>query len=149
MKIYLGADHRGFKLKEGVKNWLISLGYEVYDMGAYKYDAKDDYTLYAQKVAVVVRAKKGRRGILFCGSGVGVDVVANKFDGIRASIGKSSGQIAAGRKHDDMNVLVLASDFTTEAEAKEIIKRFLETKFDKKKRYIRRLKEIQKLEINN
>ena len=146
MKIFLGADHRGFNLKEKVKEWLGE--YEVEDMGAHTHNPKDDYTIYAEKVASMVAGKKGM-GILMCGSGVGVDVVANKFDGVRASIGKSAAQIKAGRSDDDMNILVIAADYTKEDEAKEMIKAFLTTKFSGKARYKKRLQDIKRIEANN
>lgn len=149
MKIYLGSDHRGFPLKEKIAKWLFDWGYEFNDMGADHLNTKDDYTVYAQNVASVVGKDENSKGILLCGSGVGVDVVANKFDGVRASIGKSVDQIKAGRKDDNMNVLVIAADFTNESEAKEIVKAFLETDFAAKERYIRRLEDIKKIESNN
>jgi ribose 5-phosphate isomerase B len=148
-KIYIGADHRGFTLKEKIKSWISELGYESDDMGAYELDPIDDYTLYAQKVASSVVKFKDAKGILLCGSGVGVDIVANKFDGVRASIGKTVEQIKAGRNDDDMNVLVIATDFTIDDEAKEMIKVFLETKFDQEERHKRRLEVIKKIEKNN
>jgi ribose 5-phosphate isomerase B len=153
MKIYLGADHRGFLLKEKVAQWLFEWKYEFEDMGADHLNPHDDYTVYAERVAsevsVRVSVREERRGILLCGSGVGVEVMANKFDGVRAATGKSAGQIKAGRRDDDMNVLVLAADFTSEGEAKEMIKAFLETGFSDKKRYKRRLQDIYKIEQNN
>lgn len=88
-------------------------------------------------------------GILLCGSGVGVEVSANKIDGVRASIGKSPEQIKAGRNDDDMNVLVIAADYTKEEEVKEILKTFLRTEFSGKERFKKRLSEIKKLEANN
>src|SRR3989339_1910940 len=103
MKIYLGSDHRGYKLKEKIFQWLVDKGHEVEDFGAYELEPSDDYTLYAEKVASVVSDREAARGVLLCGSGVGVDVVANKFDGIRASIGKSVDQVHAGRRDDNMN----------------------------------------------
>ena len=136
-------------------------GYIVEDFGAYLYDQDDDYTLYAEKVASVVgehhiqeeREEHKRhgevRGILFCGSGVGVDIVANKFDGVRASLGKEAGQVKAGRKDDNMNVLVIAADFTKETEAKEMVRVFLKTSYDKAKRHERRLEDIRRIEENN
>lgn len=147
MKIYLGSDHRGYKLKEKIAKWLFDNGYDFEDMGAEYYDEKDDYTVYAERVASVVRDRD--RGILLCGSGVGVDVVANKFDGIRASIGKSAEQVRAGRNDDDMNVLVIAADYTKENEAIDMVSAFLETKFSGKKRFQKRLADIEKLEANN
>ena len=149
MKVYLGTDHRGFALKEKIKGWLSQWGFSFSDLGAYELDPKDDYPLYAEKVGVVVGKEEGTRGILLCGSGVGVDVAANKLDGVRASIGKNPEQVKAGRNDDDMNILVIAADFTKEEEAKEMIKVFLETKFAGKERFIRRLDEIKKLEVNN
>lgn len=148
-KIYLGADHRGYELKEKVFKWIIDWEYEVEDYGAYEYEGNDDYTRYAEKVASVVGSDEGARGILICGSGVGVDVVANKFDRVRASIGKDNGQVRAGRNDDDMNILVIAADYTTEEDAKTMVETFLKTSFSGKERHIRRLEEIKKLEENN
>lgn len=149
MKVYIGADHRGYKLKEKVARWLFGWGYEFTDMGADTLNPDDDYTIYAERVASVVGSEKGARGVLLCGSGVGVDVAANKFDGVRASIGKSGDQVKAGRNDDNMNILVIAADFTKEAEAKEMLKTFLETKFSGENRHKRRIEEIKKIEANN
>jgi ribose 5-phosphate isomerase B len=149
MKVYLGADHRGYELKEKISRWLFDWGYEFTDMGASFLDATDDYTLYAEKVASIVGSEEGARGILVCGSGVGVDVVANKFDGVRSSIGKNPDQVKAGRNDDDMNILVLAADFTRPDEAKLMVKVFIETKFSGKARHEKRLEEIEKIEANN
>ncbi|MGD8744683.1 MAG: RpiB/LacA/LacB family sugar-phosphate isomerase [Candidatus Woesebacteria bacterium] len=149
MNIFIGSDHRGFKLKEKLIDWLEKNNYSPEDMGAYKYDKDDDYTLYAEKVALMVRDKRRSKGILLCGSGVGVDVVANKFDGIRASIGKDVDQVKSGRRDDDMNVLVIAADHTSSKDAIEMVKAFLKTKFDGKKRHRRRLQEIERIEENN
>lgn len=149
MKIYIGADHRGYKLKEKIARWLFDMGYTFTDVGADHLDPKDDYTKYAEAVASMVADNDNSHGILICGSGVGVEVLANKFDGIRAAIGKNSDQIAAGRSDDDMNVLVLAADYTTEVEAKAMLAAFLATKFSGKARHERRLEEITKIEVNN
>lgn len=149
MKIFLGSDHRGYFLKEKIAKWLFEWKYDFFDVGAQSLDLGDDYTKYASEVASLVVNTKGGRGIVLCGSGVGVDVVVNKFDGIRGSMGKTKEQIEAGRKDDDMNILVIAADYTDEYEAKDMVKAFLETKFGKKERYKRRLKEIEKIEANN
>lgn len=149
MKVYLGTDHRGFALKEKMKTWLTDWKYGFSDLGAYELDSQDDYPLYAEKVGVLVGKEEEARGVLLCGSGVGVDVVANKIDGVRASIGKNPQQVKAGRNDDDMNILIIAADYTKEDEAKEMLKVFLETKFSGKSRYKRRLQEISKLEANN
>ena len=147
--IYLGADHKGFDLKERLKPWLSHWKYDYQDLGALTLDHKDDYTFYASKVARAVMADKNSFGILLCGSGVGVDIVANKFDGIKASIGKNLDQVKAGRHDDNMNVLVLAAGFTKDYEAQAMIKAFLETKFSTAKRFKKRLDNIKKIEESN
>ena len=149
MKIFLGADHRGYKLKEHIARWLYELNYEFEVLGAESLDPNDDYSKYASEVASLVAKSPGSKGVLLCGSGVGVDVVANKFDDVRSSIGKSVLQVKAGRSDDDMNILVIASDFTTEKEAKGMLIAFLETKFDGAERHKRRLEDIEKIEANN
>lgn len=149
MKIFLGADHRGYELKEKIATWLFDLNYDFEDLGASFLDPNDDYTKYAADVASMVAKRPHSKGVLLCGSGVGVEVVANKFDGIRAAIGKNVLQVKAGRNDDDMNVLVIASDFTTVKEARGMLIAFLETKFDEKERHERRIEEIEKLEANN
>ena len=149
MKIYLGTDHRGYALKEKISKWLFDWGYSFEDLGAESLEPKDDYSVYTQRVASLVGKEAGSRGILLCGSGVGVDATANKFDGVRASLGKSPDQIKAGRNDDDMNILVLAADYTKEEEARQMLKAFLETKFAGKERFVRRLEDIKKIEANN
>jgi RpiB/LacA/LacB family sugar-phosphate isomerase len=145
----LGTDHRGFALKEKISQWLLAWEYSFEDLGAESLDPQDDYTLYAERVASLVGKEEGAMGVLLCGSGVGVEIVANKFDGVRAALGKNPDQVKAGRNDDNMNLLVLAADFTKEAEAKEMLKAFLETKFAGKERFIRRLEDIKKIEANN
>lgn len=147
--IYLGADHRGFSLKEKVTQWLFEWGYAFLDVGAQSLDPSDDYPKYAGEAASLVAGNKDSKGIILCGSGVGMVVVANKFDGVRAAIGKSAAQVKAGRNDDDMNVLVIAADYTEESEAKKMVKVFLETKFAGKSRYKKRLEDTKKIEANN
>lgn len=149
MKVFIGADHRGYELKEKIAKWLFEMEHAYQDLGAQTLDLKDDYTKYAEDVASLVAKNAGSRGVLLCGSGVGADIVANKFDGVRAAIGKDVFQIEAGRNDDDMNVLVIAADYTTEKEAKAMLIAFLETKYSAKPRYERRLQEIEKIEANN
>lgn len=149
LKIYLGADHRGFNLKEKISRWLFEWGYKFTDMGAMSLDPGDDYTKYAELVGSVVAKENASQGVLICGSGVGVEVAANKFDGVRASIGKNKKQVEAGRRDDNMNILVIASDYTKDDEAREMLKSFLETKYEKLARRERRLDEISRLEQNN
>ncbi len=147
--IYIGADHRGFALKEKVKIWLGEWNHEFEDLGPSSLNPDDDYTVYGESVAKKVQSNSDYFGILTCGSGVGVDVVANKYDGIRSSIGKNRDQVKAGRKDDNMNILVIAADYTNEEEAKEMVKAFLETSFDNAPRHKKRLDDIKKIEENN
>ena len=150
MKIYLGADHRGFKLKKELKTWFLENKISVKDLGAFKYNPDDDYPLFAQKVArnVAGDLKKnlGVRGIVICGSGVGVDIVANKVNHIRSGLAVSAKQVEEARKDDDINILAIPSDFVNEETAKKIVKIFLETPFSKEEKKIRRLSEIDKIE---
>lgn len=147
--IFIGADHRGYYLKEKIAKWLFDWDYKYFDVGAESLDLNDDYTKYASEVASLVAKTKSSKGVIVCGSGVGVEITANKFDGVRAAIGKTPKQVEAGRKEDNMNVLVLAAEFTYEDEAREMLKAFLQTKFSGKKRYRRRLSDISRIEANN
>ncbi len=146
--IYLGADHRGFKLKEKVKKWLDEWGQEYEDVGPFEYDKDDDYPVYAAKVAESI-TEPDDRGIIICGSGVGVDEVANKFDGIRSGLAINTEQIKSARHDDNINVLAVASDYIAEEDAHDIVKTFLETPFAGEERFMRRLGEIEDIEENN
>lgn len=147
MLIYLGADHRGFNLKESLKNFLKNKGYETADLGNIQYDEKDDYPDFAAAVGKKVSgAPDESRGILICGSGAGVDVAANKFRSVRSAIAVSSDQIYQARRDDNINVLSIAANFTLEADAQKIALTFLETPFSGEARHQRRLDKISQLE---
>ena len=140
IKVFLGADHAGFQLKEEVKPFLRK--YDLKDLGAFTLIKDDDYPVYAKKVAKEVVKEKGC-GILICGSGQGVCIAANKVKGIRAIVAENERDAFLGRKDDDTNVLCLQGRYTSLEKAKVIIKTFLETKFANKKRYKRRIKELE------
>src|SRR3972149_6796274 len=142
MKIYIGADHRGFDLKNDLKQWLISLGHQIEDSGANQKTPFDDYTDFAVGVANKVVAEQGSRGIVICGSGAGVDITANKIRGIRACLGFNIEQVKAARADDDVNVLALSSDFTIFDDAKLLIDAFLKTPFDPTDNHVRRIEKI-------
>jgi ribose 5-phosphate isomerase B len=145
--IYLGADHRGFKLKEELKNYLLGSGYTVRDLGNDRYDENDDYPDFAGKVAEKVSADPlNSKGILICGSGIGVDIVANKFKEVRSSLVFSPDQAYAARYDDDANVLSLPADYLTGEEAKKIVSVWLQTPFSGEERHRRRLYKIKNLE---
>ena len=149
MKIYLGADHRGYLLKEKIARFLFEKGYSFEDMGALSLNSDDNYPLYAEKVASMIASSPKDRGILVCGSGVGVLIVANKFDGVRAGLGINKEQVVAARNDDDINVLALASDFTDEKQALEMVLAFLETPFSGKAKHKKRIEDISRIEANN
>lgn len=147
MIIYIGADHRGFYLKETLKQALKNDGYEVIDLGNAESDGNDDYPDFAGAVAEKVAGTGGEvRGIVICGSGIGVDVVANKFSGVRSALALSPDQVRAGRQDDDVNVLSLAADFIKPEDALAVVNVFLSTPFKKEERYSRRLGKISELE---
>jgi ribose 5-phosphate isomerase B len=143
MEIYIGADHRGYAMKEGLVAWLAEQGHDVHDMGASEYKDQDDYPDYAFAVAKEVAASDDRRGLLLCGSGVGMAVAANKVRGVRAALVHDTKTIKAARNDDDVNVLALGADSIPLEEAKRAITVFLETPFSGEERHLRR---IQKLE---
>ncbi len=146
MLIFIGADHRGFRLKEIIKSFLKDEGYEVIDKGNAQYVESDDYPDFAESVAKEIDADpEERRGVLICGSGVGVDIVANKFPRVRSALVTSADQAYAARHDDDANVLSLAADFLEEDEARQIVKIFFATPFGNEERYVRRLKKIADL----
>lgn len=145
--LYIGADHRGYKLKESLKTYLKKLNFEFEDLGALEIVPDDDYPDYAIKVAQKVSENpKENLGILICGSGVGVDIVANKFKGVRSALIFSAEQARMSRNDDNANVLSLSADFTDENSAKEILKIWLETPFSRLERYARRLEKIKAIE---
>ena len=149
MLIYIGADHRGFQLKENFKKLLINQGYEVIDAGNKVYDENDDYPDFAAQVGKEISLDPiSRRGILICGSGVGVDVVANKFRGVRSALITNPDQAYLSRSHNDVNVLSLASDFLDEEQAKKILSTWLQADFSNEPRHQRRLDKIRNIENN-
>lgn len=151
MVVYFGADHRGFALKERLKIFIHSLAYEVADMGNTVEDPTDDYTVFAAAVAKrVAEDPVNNRGIVVCGSGAGVDIVANKFDGVRSVLGFNADQVYAARHDDDVNVLSLAADNNILPEdAEKIAKVFLLTAFGGEPRHAKRVDEIREIERNN
>ena len=147
MIIYIGADHRGFKLKEALKRFLQESGYTVSDLGNTQYFEGDDYPDFAKLVAQKVSADpQNSRGIVICGAGVGVDIVANKFPNIRSALGFHPDQVVEARSNDDVNVLALAADFLEEDEAKKIVSVWLQTPFDGDERDKRRIEKIRQID---
>lgn len=149
MMIYLGADHRGFELKEKIKQWLLEWGYQYEDLGALEYNKEDDYTDFATAVATAVALSLSKgdsaRGILVCGSGVGVVIAANKVKGVRAGTAINAAQIKDSVSDENTNVLGISADYLSD-QAQEIVKSFLDTKFSGEERHVRRINKIKELE---
>lgn len=147
--IFLGADHRGFELKERLEKRLVDEGFKVTDLGAQSLNPSDDYVDFAEKVSKAVLENSGSFGVLICGSGAGVDMVANKFDGIRSALVQDIQRAKQSREHEDANVLSLPSDILDEEGAFEIIKVFIETPFSGDQRHVRRLAKMGEIEEKN
>lgn len=143
--IYIASDHRGFELKTRLFKRLIDEGYEVTDLGNYHFDPNDDYPDFAKKVAEAVLSDSANRGILLCGSGVGMDIAANKFEGIRSALVSDEKIVKQARVDDDINVISLPADILDEESAWEIIKIFLEMPFSNENKDIRRIEKIKEL----
>ena len=142
--IYLGADHRGYNLKEEIKNFLAKNGQNFEDMGNFKHDPNDDYTDFAKLVAEKVSQNpQTDKGILVCGSGVGVDITANKFKGVRSALADDVATARQSREHDDTNVLSLPADEINFELAKKIIDTWLSTSFSNGEKYKRRIDKIE------
>jgi ribose 5-phosphate isomerase B len=149
MKLAIGADHAGYPLKEEVRGYLEKLGHEVIDLGAFNTEPSD-YPDFAEAVGRAVIAGRAERGILICGSGVGVCVAANKLPGIRACMCHDHYSAHQGVEHDNMNVLVLGARIIGSALAFDLIDAFLSANFQSQvERYTRRLNKVMAIEARN
>ncbi len=144
--IFLGADHRGFEHKEHIKEWLESHGFPVVDCGAESYQKHDDFPDIAYQVARNVASVEQSCGILFCGSGVGVSVVANKIAGVRSALGFRADQVKGARHDDGVNVLSVPSDFLSVGEVEQLARAFLTTAFSNEESDLRRAQKIFDIE---
>ncbi len=148
MKISIGADHAGYEMKAQLIELIGKLGHTVHDVGTFEPGKPDDYPDYAILVAEDVRSGAAERGILVCGSGVGVSVAANKFKGIRAGLCNDHYSAHQGVEHDDMNVLVLGSRIIGPMAAEDATEAFLNAKFSGEERHVRRLNKVKGIEQN-
>lgn len=141
LTIYLGADHAGFALKEKVKTRLEAERMTVIDLSPTLNDG-DDYPLEGKKVAEAVVAEPGTRGILVCGSGVGVSIAANRIPGARAFDAHSEKETILAREHTNANIMSLAGWSLKEKQAMKLIDIFLKTTFSAAKRHHRRVEQL-------
>lgn len=148
MKIYIGSDHRGYDLRNQVREHLVHRGYEVELVGDEVKDEHDDYPPIAYAVTTKVLGEEDQdqaRGILVCGSGQGMAIAANRVRGIRAAIAWSPAEVRAARNDDDANVLVLPADMIDEETALAVVDDFFEQKFSGEERHRRRIEQIEEL----
>lgn len=144
MKIAVGADHAGVRLKNQIRDELIRAGYDVADFGTNS-EASTDYPDYARKVAESVAAGSADRGVLVCGTGVGMAIAANKVRGIRAAQAVDAEQVRLTRAHNNLNVLTFGARMTESAIVNQMIRVFLDTPFDGG-RHARRVEKIGEIE---
>jgi ribose 5-phosphate isomerase B len=128
-RIPIAADHAGFAMKEKLERVLHDLGYEVEDLGTDS-PTSTDYPDYAHPLARAVSEGTARRGVLLCGTGLGMSYVANRYPGVRAAVVWSREIAELSRKHNDANVLVLPARFVSDGDSVAILKTFLETEFE-------------------
>ena len=147
MKVYIGADHNGFYLRNSLIKYLKAAGYEVIDDGDQKLNPNDDFPLFAQKVVSDILASDDRdaKGILICGSGQGMCMAANRFKGIRAALVYDRESARSSRNDDDSNILCLPSKVLEKDTANLITETWLNTAFAKAPRFIRRIRELDEM----
>lgn len=145
MKIVIASDHAGFPLKQEINAFLTARGHAILDLGAYDTQPAD-YPDFARSLGEAVRDGRAERGILFCGSGVGASIAANKMAGIRAGVCHDVYSAHQAVEHDDMNVLCLGSRVIGGALAADLVMAFLAAKFTQEERHQRRLNKVLAIE---
>lgn len=146
--IYIGSDHRGFELKKAVIKFLSSKNINVVDCGNMVYDPDDDYPDYASEVAKKVVEDSESLGIVICGTGVGVNISANKIPGARAALLDTIETTAIAKSHNHINILALSASLNVDL-MPDIIETFIITEPSYQERHIRRVTKIKELENNN
>jgi ribose 5-phosphate isomerase B len=129
-RVLVGADHAGYELKAKLIDELKRLGYDPVDVGALTLDPQDDYPDFARPVAEAVSRGEVQRGVLTCGSGLGMSFVANRYPNVRAAVVWSPEVAELSRKHNDANILVLPSRFMSDSESLDTLRRWLDTPFE-------------------
>lgn len=150
MNIYIAADHNGFEMKNELVAWLRGEEYSVTDMGPESFVRTDDYPDFGIAVATAVAEDPDNNyGILLCGSGVGMSVVAGKVPGVRAAVIHDPEIAKSARQDDNINVLALGAEYISIEQAKEVITAWLTTSFSGEERHIRRIGKITEYEQNH
>ncbi|HEY2940520.1 MAG TPA: ribose 5-phosphate isomerase B [Gaiellaceae bacterium] len=146
MRVAVAFDHRGVKLRERVLSELAALGHETLDLGTDAPEPRIDYPDKAREVGEAIQGREAERAVLVCGSGVGASVAASKLRGIRAAVCHDAYSAHQGVEHDDMNVLCLGSEVVGPELAAELVRAFLNARFDGGERYVRRLEKVEEME---
>ncbi len=146
MRVALAFDHRGVKLRDRVFEEVQRIGHEAVDLGTDRPEPRIDYPDKAREVGDAIRSGDAERAVLVCGSGVGASIAASKLPGIRAAICHDVYSAHQGVEHDDMNVLCLGSEVVGAELAADLVRAFLEARFDGGERYVRRLEKIERME---
>ena len=144
--ILIASDHAGFALKEQLEGWLRERGYTVKDLGTDSEDSTD-YADYAHPLAQQVSEGMAQRGVLLCGTGLGMSYVANRYPNVRAAVAWSPEIAELARRHNDANVLALPARFLSEEQARQIVERWLDTPFEGG-RHERRIEKIEREDAN-
>ncbi len=145
MRIVVGADHRGYELKDEIAAALKQAGHEVLDVGTHSADSVD-YPDYARAIGGALTDGRAERGVLVCGSGVGASIAANKIRGVRAALCHDTYSARQGVEHDDMNVLCLGARVIDSELALELVRAFLDARLSGEERYRRRLEKVAEME---
>ena len=145
MKIAIGSDHAGWEIKHNLIHHLKDKGYKIKDFGCDNGDACD-YPDFGLPVAEAVSRGEFERGILICGAGIGMSIVANKVPGVRAALCLTPVMVKVSREHNDANILILPGRIASQKESEEMTIIFLETKFSEEERHVRRLAKIKEIE---
>ena len=145
MKIAIGSDHGAVELKDSVKKVLQNLNCEVNDIGTFGNESVD-YPDIAEKVCEEVLSGKSERGIVLCGTGIGISIAANKFQGIRCALCNDVFSAKMSREHNDANVLALGGRVLGFGSAGEIVRAWIETNFSGDERHLRRIEKISEIE---
>jgi ribose 5-phosphate isomerase B len=146
MNIALGTDHAGFALKATISAAIMEAGHVMVDCGAATMQPKDDYPVFAERVALAVQSGKADRGVVLCGSGVGASVAANKVRGIRAALCHDTFSAHQGVEDDDMNVLCIGARVVGPSLAAELVTTFLGAVFSGAERHQRRVDMVKAIE---
>ena len=145
MRIVVGADHRGYELKDEIAAALKQAGHEVLDVGTHSAHSVD-YPDYARAIGGALTDGRAERGVLVCGSGVGASIAANKIRGVRAALCHDTYSARQGVEHDDMNVLCLGARVIDSELALELVRAFLDARLSGEERYRRRLEKVAEME---